>query len=183
MVSRCIHKEFIQWVEPDTTYSDAKSDRINKDDTHFLNDYLKVAPSYEEWCKRNHVKPSKTPKGYTPPKHPLRPEPQNEANLWKCYFCGECFSDHEEFIRDQDRHFLNGDYERAMITGSPEQRHYIYNYRVLKGKFVLCGPVNPEYKAEFMLKGGKRMEREWLMKLDKMTPEEWVGYHRRKMIK
>jgi hypothetical protein len=180
MVSRCIHKEFIQWVEPDTPYSEAKSDRISKDNINFLNDYLKVAPSYEEWCKKNHIKPSKMPKGYTPPKHPLRPDKPDEAHLWKCYFCCECFTDINEFTRDQDRHFLNGDFERAMVTESFEQRQYIYNRRHLNGKFVLCGPINPEYKAEFILKGGKRMEREWLMKLEKMTPQEWVGYHKKK---
>jgi hypothetical protein len=53
----------------------------------------------------------------------------------------------------------------------------------LNGIFRRCDDIiNPEYKNRIMEVGGKQADREWLIRLNKMSSQEWVGYHRRKRI-
>jgi hypothetical protein len=193
MVNRSIHEEFIQWCLPDTPYSDAKRRMLDKDwergerakipaydDADKSLEWLKNRDSYKIWCKKNGVKPSKPYKGYIPPEHPPRPEKMDKIQLFPCFICGEYFTNFDEFVKDRDRHILKGEWNKAMDAESHEYNHYLYNYRFLRGRFVQCGPMSPEYKAEIKAKGSKRVMREWLMRLDKMTPQEYVGYHWKK---
>jgi hypothetical protein len=66
----------------------------------------------------------------------------SNAGLFKCYIDGVYYKTAKNYSKDLEGHMINGDWEKAMISNTSENRKYIYNYRCMNGKFIPNGAPN-----------------------------------------
>jgi len=55
--------------------------------------------------------------------------------LFRCYIDGVFYKTGIGYIKDLEKHMINGDWEKAMDVNTHENRVYVYNYHFMNGHF------------------------------------------------
>ena len=58
-----------------------------------------------------------------------------KPNPFKCYINGVYYKTSIGYMKDLERHMINGDWEKAMDITTKEHRTYLYNYHFMNGHF------------------------------------------------
>jgi len=73
-----------------------------------------------------------------------------KPNMFKCYINGVYYKTSNGYMKDLERHMINGDWDKAMMLNTIEGRKYLYNYRCMNGRFVPSESPNIIHKSEII---------------------------------
>lgn len=72
------------------------------------------------------------------------------GGLFKCYIDGIYYKTSYNYNKDLEKHMINGDWDKAMMSDTPENMRYLYNYRCMNGRFIPSEAPNTLRKSEII---------------------------------
>jgi len=73
-----------------------------------------------------------------------------KPNPFKCYIDGVYYKTPNGYMKDLEKHMVNGDWNKAMMLNTKEGIRYLYNYRCMNGRFIPGEAPNVIHKSEII---------------------------------